>query len=287
MNKEQYLAIQREQRAIKKELLTQVLNEELSLHRAGKLKSISSDHQLSRRLRMAKYTLESLMKEIFSPDDLDYRSHILSDRRMTHREYLRHKEAELQQTQRNQELRELSKCDCRWMGDSVNFFSELTSEEIRIGEIERPGISYQVLRPSLPEILFMRALKQVGLYSSCQAEASPGQCYYPGFGHRNLWFARIDEGRRYKIPDFKVKGQNKAIEVFGDYYHNPDNFYYGSSLIIRNEYDVVPELLIDKYLEVGIDCLVFWEHEVKDPTRLSSVVEDVRSWVSNGPVLER
>jgi len=52
-----------------------------------------------------------------------------------------------------------------------------------------------------------------------------------------------------KIPDFiNVNGQKKLIEVFGDYWHQNDN----------------PQDRIDFFKQYGWDCLVIWEHELKN-----------------------
>jgi len=55
----------------------------------------------------------------------------------------------------------------------------------------------------------------------------------------------LDTGKRI-TPDFKVIGQNKVIELFGDYWHKGEN----------------PEIRISQWRSVGYDCIVFWEHEV-------------------------
>lgn len=52
--------------------------------------------------------------------------------------------------------------------------------------------------------------------------------------------------RNHHNPDFKITGQNKVIEIYGDYWH-------------KNE-DVND--LIQEYEKVGISCIIFWEHEV-------------------------
>lgn len=51
-------------------------------------------------------------------------------------------------------------------------------------------------------------------------------------------------------PDFKVKGQKKIIELFGDYWHEGED----------------PKKLIKEYAEVGFDCIIFWEHEIYEDT---------------------
>ena len=74
-------------------------------------------------------------------------------------------------------------------------------------------------------------------------EISPDSIKY--VGNSKFWVTLAD-GRK-KNPDFKVEGQNKLIEVFGDYWHRDDN----------------PEEIIRDYKKVGFECLVFWESEMK------------------------
>lgn len=51
-------------------------------------------------------------------------------------------------------------------------------------------------------------------------------------------------------PDFKIRGQKKVIELFGDFYHKGEN----------------PEYKIREYAKVGFDCIVFWEGEIYNNT---------------------
>jgi len=54
-------------------------------------------------------------------------------------------------------------------------------------------------------------------------------------------------------PDFKIRGQKKIIELFGDYWHKGEN----------------PEKLIKEYAKVGWDCIVVWESEFyNEPERI-------------------
>jgi len=73
-------------------------------------------------------------------------------------------------------------------------------------------------------------------------ELTPSIIYYVGNG---TWWRNLSNGT-HKNPDFKIKGQNKVIEIFGDYWHRNDD----------------PQELIDLYKQAGIDCLVIWEHEI-------------------------
>lgn len=54
--------------------------------------------------------------------------------------------------------------------------------------------------------------------------------------------------RKHRNPDFKVIGQNKVIEVFGDYWHKGEN----------------PKEIIKEYKDIGLDCIVFWENEINN-----------------------
>lgn len=83
-------------------------------------------------------------------------------------------------------------------------------------------------RPTKPERVF--------------ATLMPSCIRYTGDGK---WWRKLLNGK-YKNPDFKVKGENKVIEIFGDYHHRNDN----------------PAELISLYKQSGIDCLVIWEREV-------------------------
>lgn len=71
--------------------------------------------------------------------------------------------------------------------------------------------------------------------------------HYVGDGH--LWVT-LKDGRR-KCPDFKVHGQRKFIEIWGDYWHKGED----------------PENLIEAYREIGFSCLVVWESEVHNDWR--------------------
>ena len=52
------------------------------------------------------------------------------------------------------------------------------------------------------------------------------------------------------------KSIKKVIEHFGDYWHGE------CKTGIRN--DLHEKQIIENYKKVGIDCLVIWEHELKD-----------------------
>lgn len=74
-------------------------------------------------------------------------------------------------------------------------------------------------------------------------ENTPDSVVYQGDGK---FFLTFKDGR-IKNPDFVVAHQRKVIELFGDYWHRGED----------------PEELIKQYNEIGFECLVLWEHEVK------------------------
>jgi hypothetical protein len=88
------------------------------------------------------------------------------------------------------------------------------------------------IRPTRPEKIF--------------DAMTPENICYTGDGS---WWYVLPNGQ-HKNPDFKVKDQNKVIEIFGDYWHRNDD----------------PQDLIDLYGAIGLGCLVIWEHEIyNDP----------------------
>ena len=65
-------------------------------------------------------------------------------------------------------------------------------------------------------------------------------------------------------PDFThCNGIEQVIEVFGDYWHQGEN----------------PQNLVDKYKQLGIDCLVIWEHELEEPEK---VIERIKIFHEGG-----
>jgi len=96
------------------------------------------------------------------------------------------------------------------------------------------------IRPTKPEIIISQLLEVV----------CPNQYKYTGDG------AIIIGG---KCPDFtNVNGKKKVIELFGNYWHKGEN----------------PQVKIDKYAEFGFDCLVIWEHELKNCNNVMVRIRD-------------
>jgi len=76
------------------------------------------------------------------------------------------------------------------------------------------------------------------------------------------WWRKLKDGH-YHNPDFKITGQNKIIELFGDYWHKNDN----------------PQKLINLYKQVGLACLVIWENEVYNEQK--EVIERINKFISS------
>jgi len=102
-------------------------------------------------------------------------------------------------------------------------------------------------RPTLPERIFN--------------EMTPRSIRYVG---NRAWWQKLNDGHRHN-PDFKVTGQNKVIEIFGDYYHRPGT----------KKDD--PQKLISLYAQAGFDCLIVWEKEIY--RRPEQVLERVNNFL--------
>jgi G:T-mismatch repair DNA endonuclease (very short patch repair protein) len=71
----------------------------------------------------------------------------------------------------------------------------------------------------------------------------------------------LNSNRQFMInnmfPDLvNVNGKKKVIELFGNYWHRNDN----------------PEERISKFKEYGFDCLVIWEHQLKNLDNLKEEI---------------
>lgn len=78
-------------------------------------------------------------------------------------------------------------------------------------------------------------------------------------GNGSFWITFPDN--THKNPDFKVKGQKKLIELFGEYWHP-----------LTDEQDYV-----NKYKKIGYECLVVWYKDwVNNKKR---VLERVNRWL--------
>ena len=89
-------------------------------------------------------------------------------------------------------------------------------------------------------------------------EMTPDIIRYVGDG--SFW--KTLSNKKYKNPDFKVTGQNKVIEIYGNYWHKNDD----------------PNELINLYNQIGMDCLIVWEQEIYKQPKL--VMERVNNFIS-------
>jgi G:T-mismatch repair DNA endonuclease (very short patch repair protein) len=100
-------------------------------------------------------------------------------------------------------------------------------------------------------------------------QLTPTEVRYVG---NRSWWCRIKllvDGEyvtKSKNPDFKITGQKKVIELYGNFWHKNDN----------------PEDLINAYKAIGYDCLVIWESEIYNELELTieriSQFMDKPSW---------
>jgi len=68
------------------------------------------------------------------------------------------------------------------------------------------------------------------------------------------------------VPDFiNINSQKKVIEVFGDYWH-------GLERTSRTKIEEEAQR-INKYAVIGFDCLIIWQHEIKDTDTLQQRIE--------------
>jgi len=111
----------------------------------------------------------------------------------------------------------------------------------RVLKAQRRGAE---IRPTKPEKLF--------------DEITHTNIYYTGNGE--FWISF--KNGRHKNPDFKVAGQRKVIEIFGDYWHKGEN----------------PQDLINLYKQTDFKCLIFWEHEIYND--LDNVLKRVDNFIS-------
>jgi len=112
--------------------------------------------------------------------------------------------------------------------------------------------------PKFRKIILKKTKKRPTRLEMLFDEITPKQVRYVGNG---AWWRRFRNGHS-KNPDFKITGQNKIIELYGDYWHRNDN----------------PQKLIDLYKQVGLECLVIWEHEVYN--NQEEVLQKVNEFIS-------
>lgn len=117
-------------------------------------------------------------------------------------------------------------------------------EKQRATNIERYGTPFPGLRRSGPN----------GLESTLLGLAPSGTLRFTGDGSWWRWLPKLGH---HKNPDFVVVGSDpvKVVEAFGDFWHS--RMFTG-----RAPFEHEQEL-IDAYADIGIECLVVWESEVR------------------------
>lgn len=103
-----------------------------------------------------------------------------------------------------------------------------------------------------------------GLEQNLLALAPPGSLLFTGDGKFWRWLPKL---KHHKNPDFIVpgpdpehpkRGVRKVVEAFGDFWHSR---MFTGRVPFEHESEV-----ITAYADVGIECLIVWESEVKgDP----------------------
>lgn len=79
-------------------------------------------------------------------------------------------------------------------------------------------------------------------------------------GNRSFWLWW--KNQIPKNPDFKVKGQRKLIELFGDYWHKPEE----------------ERLYKEEYGKIGYDCIVIWQSDwIQNRTQ---ILQKINSFIS-------
>lgn len=88
-----------------------------------------------------------------------------------------------------------------------------------------------------------KSLKSPNKLENLFDEHTPYSIKFTGDG--KVWITFTDG--KLKNPDFVVDGTTKVIEIFGDYWHKDED----------------TSILVEQYREVGYECLVLWESEIK------------------------
>lgn len=136
--------------------------------------------------------------------------------------------------------------------------------------------------PNKVESTLINHLSEKGFYVQDRSVALPGQIYFPGLVG-NSWYLPFSNSR-HKIPDFKVKGQKKVIEVNGAYWHSKD-FCEKAGL---PAYFWDEDLLKAEYARNGFDCMIIpEEHILKRSNRkpnkemLAEIVKKIDYWIKS------
>lgn len=129
-------------------------------------------------------------------------------------------------------------------------------------------------KPNKLESKVIKALKKYNLFAENSKTAQFGQIYYPG-SQENKWFRKLLDGK-YKLPDFKVKGHSKVIEIYSSYYHSKEF----CQKIGKADYNWDSDKMIEEYHKIGLECKIFWDYELATTENVDKAVCNIASWVS-------
>lgn len=135
---------------------------------------------------------------------------------------------------------------------------EINLELLNDEEFVKKKFDAQSLKPNKPEIFLSNLIKQ-----------------------NNLPFHYVGDGQLIiggRCPDFTCNPSKKVILLHGDWWH-----YYrlkrSNPLITRLQ---VEEEDREHYRKLFFDCLVIWEHELKNPTQVISKINNFLKGGLNG-----
>lgn len=137
------------------------------------------------------------------------------------------------------------------------YHSEETRKNIGLKSKVRMKKLWQ--NPEYVKLFFKATKKRPTKPEKVFDEMTPDIIRYTG---NRAWWRKLNDGKNHNA-DFKVTGQNKVIEIFGDYWHKGEN----------------PQNLIDLYAQAGLDCLIFWEREIYDNPK--GVLNKVEGFISS------
>ncbi|MFC1626866.1 hypothetical protein ACFL1P_01530 [Patescibacteria group bacterium] len=271
----------------------QIVSEEIEHHEARVVGELSSNHALALRLRTSSELIERYLKKLTRRQQA-YRRHELNPwnkESFVEKEIREKKETEIRERKRAKREAEQERkaeeifqirLDRRYAARQreeelltnlsryeIDILTDLTHQQRE--EVRRNHILYQDRWPNGIEQRVIDALFQSGVYREYKLDTPRGLIYYPGLPG-NRWYTQFEDGT-YKIPDFKVKGVNKIIEIWGDYWHQPRA---DQSMALHR---TNPSELVRQYGLAGIECMVVWYSEIERDQDFKAFIQRVVDWI--------
>jgi len=211
----------------------------LALHRTGEKATFYGKHHT--RETKGKISKGNLGKHVTLESRQKMRlSHITKENKEKHRK-------EMLKRWSNNEYRERVTSSIIKSHSTPEFGRKMT--EANLKRWQNPEYKNRVIKAMMKSIYIKPNKVELAVYQLLE-DVCPNQYEYTGDG------GIIIGG---KCPDFtNVNGQKRVIELFGDYWHKEEN----------------PQVKIDKYAEFGFDCLVIWEHELKNCNNVMVRIRD-------------